>query len=33
MRAYRPGLNLPFLAPLTPERVLMQLYSDGPSSS
>jgi xanthine dehydrogenase large subunit len=33
MRAYRPGLKLPFLAPLTPERVLMQLYSDGPSSS
>jgi len=33
MRAFRPGLQLPFAAPLTPERVLMQLYSDGRSST
>jgi xanthine dehydrogenase large subunit len=33
MRAFRPGLELPFIAPLTPERVLMQLYSGGSPSS
>lgn len=28
MRALRPGVSFPFATPLTPERVLMQLYAD-----
>lgn len=32
MRAFRPGRELPFIAPLTPERVLMQLYASGSPS-
>ena len=29
MRAFRPDLDLPFVSPLTPERILMALYPEG----
>ena len=30
LRAFRPDLELPLVAPLTPERVLLQLHGDHP---